>query len=566
MGRIRKLDPQTVNEIAAGEVVERPASVVKELIENSIDARARRIEVRVEDGGKRTISVIDDGEGMSSEDALVSIGQHSTSKISGIDDLDRLRSYGFRGEALASIASVSRMTLRTRHQDDQSGTEISTEFGSEPSVTPVGAPVGTTVTVENLFANVPARLKHLASTKTELSHITSAVIRYAVAWPEISFDLYSEGKLLQSFRGPDLASRLTELIGVRAAKRLIDISAESEGASVDGKLTAMDVTRSSSSSIYLYVNRRPVTSPLILSAVADGYGTRLMKGRHPLGSIMIEVPPGSVDVNVHPTKREVRFAEPEKIRQLIVQAIDSSFRHEDPTPRLGDLMDYTKIGRSEGRAESSRSADLSRPMQTRLEEEEPAEASFPLEPLTQLLRTYIIATGADSDSLILIDQHAAAERIQYERILSSVKQGDDRSQRLIAPVMLDLASDEKNALEENMEHLRSLGFEMEPFGGGSYRLIGVPVVLGQEQGERALRGVLSEIVKADRRRPLGEELIWKVACHGSVRAGEELTRSQMRDLISSLLRTDNPYTCEHGRPTMISLTTGDLERLFKRRV
>jgi len=227
MGRIRKLDPQTVNEIAAGEVVERPASVVKELIENSIDARARRIEVRVEDGGKRTISVIDDGEGMSSEDALVSIGQHSTSKISGIDDLDRLRSYGFRGEALASIASVSRMTLRTRHQDDQSGTEISTEFGSEPSVTPVGAPVGTTVTVENLFANVPARLKHLASTKTELSHITSAVIRYAIAWPEISFDLYSEGKLLQSFRGPDLASRLTELIGVRAAKRLIDISAES---------------------------------------------------------------------------------------------------------------------------------------------------------------------------------------------------------------------------------------------------------------------------------------------------------------------------------------------------
>lgn len=565
MGRIRKLDPQTVNAIAAGEVVERPASVVKELIENSIDARARRIEVRVEEGGKRGITVIDDGEGMSPEDASASIGQHSTSKITSISDLDWLCTFGFRGEALASIASVSRMTLRTRHRDDPSGIEISTEFGSEPSQSPVGAPVGTTVTVENLFANVPARLKHLASTKTELSHITSTIIRYAVAWPEISFDFYSDGKLLKSFRGPDLGSRLTELIGVRASKRLIDISSESEGISVSGKLTAMDVTRSSPSSIYLFVNRRPVTSQLMLSAVADGYGTRLMKGRHPLGSIMIDVSPDTVDVNVHPTKREVRFSEPDQIRQLIVQAIDKSFRREDPTPKLGDLMDYTKIGTAPERRQASQIARTPG-TQARFDEERAEEDRFPLVPIAQLFDTYIVATGTSEESLILIDQHAAAERVQYERILSSLKEGEKRSQQLIAPSMLDLASDEKDALEENLQHLSDLGFEIEPFGGGSYRLTGVPVVLGQEQGERALRGLLADIVRAGRRRPLGEDLIWKVACHGSIRAGEELSRSQMKVLISSLLQTDNPYTCEHGRPTMISLSLGDLERLFKRRV
>lgn len=563
--KIRLLDAQTVNEIAAGEVIERPASVVKELMENSVDAGADRIEVRVEDGGIRRIEIIDNGEGMSREDALLAIRQHSTSKISRIEDLTSLSTYGFRGEALSSISSVSKVTIRSRTGDEEVGTELVTEFGSEPELSSVGAPVGTTVIVENLFQNIPARRKHLASAKTELSHIVATVTNYAVIRPEITFDLVSNGASLRSFRGPDRVSRIAELVGPKAAKRLTSISKQVDNVEISGALTKMDVTRSSPSSIHLFVNGRPVASPLLLSAIADGYGTRLMRGRYPIGYLTVTLSPGLVDVNIHPTKREVRFADPEHIRELIAQAIEDAFSDEDATPRFSDLMDYMKIGKAPEKLETPR---LRPTVQARIEAEasESGPLSFPFEPLFQLFKTYVVATGADEDSVIIMDQHAAAERVQYESILRSLREGERRSQKLLAPSILELSPDERAALEENIEHLQALGFGIEPFGGGSFRLVSVPVVLGEEQGEKALKGVLDDIAKIGRRRSLGEEIIWKVACHGSIRAGQDLSRAQMRTLISDLLQTSNPYTCEHGRPTMISLRIGDLERLFKRQV
>ena len=564
MGRIRILDPQTVNEIAAGEVIERPASVVKELVENSIDAGASKIRVRIEQGGAKRIEVIDDGEGMSRDDLLLAVRQHATSKLEKITDLGTLSTYGFRGEALASIASVSHLTIRTRRKEDTAGSKLVSDFGSEPGVASIGAPPGTSVIVEELFVNVPARRKNLSSPKAETTHVQDVVVRYALARPDISFDLESDGSELLSFRGPDRTSRLAELIGPRAARRVVEFSKSiDDEIEIAGALTKIDVTRSSPASIYLYVNKRPVSSPLLVSAIADAYGTRLMKGQYPIGYLMVEISPKEIDVNVHPTKREVRFADPERIKESVVHAIEEAFRDTDMTPRLGDLMDYTKVG---GIPEAIRPSAETPKMQSELQVSEGEEAvSAPLVPLFQLFDTYIVARGA-GDSIVVIDQHAAAERITYERMLDSQKNGKTVSQRLLSPAILELTTTEKTVLEENLEHFRALGFDIEEFGGGSYRLVAVPVVLGAEQGERSLRLVLDDLSKASRKRPVGEELIWKVACHGSIRANEPLAKHQMAALISELFDTENPYTCEHGRPTMISLSRGDFERLFKRQV
>ncbi|MEM2838642.1 MAG: DNA mismatch repair endonuclease MutL [Thermoplasmata archaeon] len=564
MGKIRILDPQTVNEIAAGEVIERPASVVKELVENSIDAGACRIQVRIEQGGIKRIEVIDDGEGMSRDDVLLAVRQHATSKLEKITDLGSLSTYGFRGEALASIASVSHLTIRTRRKEDTAGTKLESDFGAEPKISSIGAPPGTSVVVEELFANVPARLKSLSSQKAEIAHVQDVVIRYALARPDITFDLESDGAELLSFRGPDRTSRIAELIGPKAARRVVEFSKSiNHEIEIAGALTKIDVTRSSPTSIYLYVNRRPVSSPLLMSAIMDAYGTKLMKGQYPIGYLMVEISPKEIDVNVHPTKREVRFADPERVKESVVHAIEEAFRDVDMTPKLGDLMEYMKVGEI---PEAMRPSAGIPSMQSELEVgEEKGVVSAPLVPLFQLFDTYIVARGT-GDSVVIIDQHAAAERITYEKILDSQKHVERISQRLLSPVILELTAAERAVLVENLEDFKSLGFDIEEFGGGSYRLVAVPVVLGAEQGERALRLALDDLSKVSRKRPLGEDLIWKVACHGSIRANEPLSKHQMSALISDLFKTSNPYTCEHGRPTMISLSRNDFEKLFKRQI
>ena len=564
MGKVRILDAQTVSEIAAGEVIERPSSVVKELIENSIDAGASRIRVRIEEGGAKRIEVIDDGEGIDREDVLLAVRQHATSKLTKIFDLGTLSTYGFRGEALASIAAVSRLTIRTRRKDEIAGTELISDFGGEPEISSIGVPVGTSVIVEELFANMPARRKHLSSPGAEAAHVRDVIVKYAIACPDIVFDLESDGSETLALRGPDRRSRLAEMIGSSAARKIVEFSRSiNDEMEIVGALTKIDVTRSSPSSIYLYVNRRPVSSSVLLSAIADAYGTKLMRGRYPIGYLMVEIPPSEMDINVHPTKREVRFANPQRIRESVVHAVEEAFRGTDFTPKLGDIMEYAAIGKIP--KEIGRSSVPSK-TQTELETIELKEgASAPLTPLFQLFNTYIVAQGTN-ETVVIIDQHAAAERITYEKILNSLKMQKRVSQRLLSPSILELTSAEKSVLEENLEDLRALGFEIEEFGGGAHRLVAVPIVLGAEQGERALRLVLDDLTKPSRKRPLGEELIWKVACHGSIRANEPLTKHQMAMLISELFKTGNPYTCEHGRPTMISLTESDFEKLFKRRL
>lgn len=564
MGKVRILDAQTVSEIAAGEVIERPSSVVKELIENSIDAGASSIRVRIKEGGAKRIEVIDDGEGMDREDVLLAVRQHATSKLRKIFDLGTLSTYGFRGEALASIAAVSRLTIRTRPKDETAGTELISDFGGELEVSTIGAPVGTSIIVEDLFANMPARRKNLSSPKIEASHVHDVVVRYGIARPDIVFDLESNGAETLVLRGPDRRSRLAELIGTSAARRIVEFSRSLDNElAVEGALTKIDVTRSSPSWIYCYVNRRPVSSPVLLSAIADAYGTRLMKGRYPIGYLMIEIHPNEIDVNVHPTKREVRFANPQRVKELVVHAVEEAFRGTDLTPKLGDIMEYANIGQIPEEIKHSLAPPKA---QTKLETIELGEReAIPLTPLFQLFDTYIVAQGTN-DTVVIIDQHAAAERITYEKILKSLEMREKVSQRLLSPSILELTSAERAVLEENLESLGALGFEIEEFGRGAYRLVAVPIVLGAEQGERALKLFLDDLTMPSRKRPLGEELIWKIACHGSIRANEPLTRHQMAMLISELFKTSNPYTCEHGRPTMISLTEGDFKKLFKRRL
>ncbi|MDH4123701.1 MAG: hypothetical protein OEV21_06435, partial [Thermoplasmata archaeon] len=354
------------------------------------------------------------------------------------------------------------------------------------------------------------------------------------------------------------------LVGPRAAKSLIDFSKEEGQLKVSGAFTKIDVSKGSASSIHLFVNRRPISNSMLLSAIADGYGTRLMRGRYPIGYLMLDIPPNEIDINVHPTKREIKFSNPEMVRKSVLQAIEEAFSGLDSTPQLGDIMDYVRIGKATEKLEQGIPRH---DFQARIETVDAvSESAPPLTPLFQLFDTYIVARGLVDDSIVVIDQHAAAERITYERILESLGQGDRRFQQLISPSILELTASEKVALEENKEHLRNIGFEIEEFGGGSYRLTSVPIVLGVEQGEASLKAVLDDVSKAGRRRPLGEELIWKVACHGSIRAGEDLSRQQMLALIVDLFKTKNPYNCEHGRPTMISLGISDLERLFKRQI
>ena len=565
VGRIRVLDNDTIDKIAAGEVIERPSSVVKELVENALDAGATELVVTVSEGGRRSISVRDNGCGMSAEDVRVAFERHATSKIRSIDDLRSLGTYGFRGEALSSIASVAKVTVRTREHGSAEGVEMVLHGGIVESSTPVGCPEGTEVVVDDIFGSLPARRKQMKYAAVELAHCREVVTDFMLCRPAVSFRLIADEKVVMVHAAAEgMAGVLASVFGRKVASNMIEGHAEGEGMRADVHLARLEHTRSSPSDLRLFVNHRPVKSRRLLSAVAGKFGSRMMKDRYPVGVVKLLIDGSSVDVNVHPTKREVRFDD----ERLVVEVVERSLEDALEGPDLSFRYDLTRFSEGFEASAPSIEGQPAAGVQSVLKpfggQETSAGKEAQIRPLAQIMDTYILAES--HGSLVLIDQHAASERITYERLLGAIESGSEVSQELLAPLVVSLSPTEARMAEEHGERLSESGFSLEHFGGESYALRALPTVLGAAQGERALRDILADLADMAAPKRMGLEFIWRVACHSSIRAGERLSIQQMTQLVSELMATENPYTCEHGRPTMITLTPEDLEKLFKRRV
>ena len=562
MGEIQILSQETVNQISAGEVIERPASVVKELIENSIDAGADDIRIEVEVGGKKTISIRDNGVGIIAEELELAFEKHSTSKIRGIEDLDDLRTLGFRGEGLSSIASVAKVTVETKQRDELEGARITIDGGTLVDKGAIGCPEGTYIKVSELFYNTPARRKYLKKTGTELAHISEVVTRYALAHPEIRFELFHNGnELLFTTKTDSLEDNVKNIYGVDTARKMISIEVSGEYLDVKGLLSKPEVTRSTRDHIYCYVNKRYVNNSLLKDAIVEGYGTLLPKKRYPIVVLNVEIPGDEIDVNVHPTKIKIRFLNRDMIKQEVSEAVKLALLGEDLVPDVEREMERKEV-------KESRSKDT-RQMSSQQRLEFPEREDVPVSKLSQmrvsgiLMDSYIVVETPEG--MAVIDQHAAHERINYERIKDLMKDKIE-SQGLVSPVNIELRPREAAILRANEDLLAELGFNIEPFGKTTFRIIGLPVVMGELQGKDIIYSVLDELMamKGSSLQERKEEMIRYMACHSSVTAGDMLSVSTARDLLVKLGSTDNPYTCPHGRPTIVKFSKKEMDRWFKR--
>lgn len=588
--RIHLLEEHTVNRIAAGEVVERPASVVKELVENSIDAGARAILVEVEQGGKRLIRVVDDGEGMSPADAVLSIQRHATSKIRSADDLQSILTLGFRGEALPSIAAVSRFELLTKRADLDTGMRLVVENGQVVEAEECAARDGTVVTVRDLFYNTPARLKFLKSTATELSHITELITRFALAFPEISFRLVHNGQEIFASQGSsDPRHALLAVFGRDVARELRTIDYTEGNLHITGYVSPPHLTRPTRAMQSFFVNRRLVRHRVLSRALDDAYRTLTPEGRYPIAAIFLNVPPYSVDVNVHPTKAEVKFAHEGEVYHAVLNAVRQSLLQQgmmpSALPGLQSEMDISFAPRPTPaqtvwqpsplppqevlHAELMRRAgiDLTQPppLDTLPSARPYAEMLEGFQVLGQIERTYIIASSLRG--LLIIDQHVAHERVLYEKLTVLRQKQPIPVQHLLTPLVFHLDRRTATLLGEHLQEIQSMGFVIEPFGSDSVVLRGVPAWLGQRNVEAIVRDLLDEISELgiQRRLPLTDEtLVATTACKMAVKAGDALSHAEMTHLLQELAETENPYLCPHGRPVVLVLSIEELEKRFKR--
>ncbi len=590
---IRVLPPQVANKIAAGEVVERPASVVKELIENAIDAGATDIRIEIRQGGRRFIRVGDNGCGIPQAEAALAFARHATSKISSEDDLSRIRTLGFRGEALASIAAVSQVTLVTQAANEDTGTLLRVQAGEVLQDEKHGGTPGTVITVENLFYNTPARLKFLRSEATESSHIIKLASAYAMAYPELRFHLTDDGRLaLQTLGTGKLYDVLLKVLGLEVARQMLELEAAVDaagpsdapqspgGAQVSGYIGSPSIHRATRDYEILFVNRRWIQDRSLSFAVEEAYRTLLPVGRYPVAVLSITMDPGDVDVNVHPTKREVRFREPRSVFTAVQKAVRHGVIGQAPVAPISARPQAIVPGewgpwptpptrqhelpggadRAQMALEIQRTGDVPPiPMQTT-----PMREQLPmLRVIGQIRQMYIIAEGPDG--LYLIDQHAAHERILFEQLQTEKAAMAVSAQNLLEPLSVELLPAQRSQLEAMSEYLAALGFDIAPFGGDTYLVRAIPATL--TPGE--VTGVIAELLDM-----AGEgmdpavtaaEALDIIACHSAVRAGQTLSIQEARELIQQLEKTTSPYTCPHGRPTMIHLSTAQLERSFARK-
>ncbi len=601
-------------QIAAGEVVERPASVVKELVENAIDASADHIRIEVEEGGQRLIRVSDNGQGIPSADVATAFLRHATSKIQTLADLDHLHTLGFRGEALHSIASVSRLTLITRHRDEQAGTRMVIAGGKTQDQRPVGAPAGTVVTVEDLFFNTPARLKFLKSATTERRQITTLVTNFALAYPAIQFSLSHDGReVFRTYGGGKLADVLPLVLGAEVFRHMLEVAPlpvsrpDLPEIQVSGFVSAPDHHHANRTQITLFVNGRLIRDAALAYAVTQAYHTLLPQGRYPIAVLMITLPPDEVDVNVHPTKAEVRFRSPDAVFAAVQRAVRSTVINQAPPPEVrphsdvqwrstawsarrdlaavqadsGESIRQSPLGLeidspgSHGQHMTSAQPDVSGGTS---DDEEAFLAGIPegigrpsqprtlpmLRVLGQVGAAYIVAEGPAG--LYLIDQHAAHERILYEQFLAEAVARRSIAQQTLDSVTVELPLRDIALIEENLEQLASLGFELEPFGATTLRVRAIPAMLARTDPAQAVQLVLADLEAGapPGQRKLEEIIALRVCKAAAVKAGQVLSFTEMQAIIRQLERSQSPHTCPHGRPTMIHISAEQLARQFGR--
>jgi DNA mismatch repair protein MutL len=575
---IRVLPDEVASQIAAGEVVERPASVVKELIENSLDAGTDHITITVEEAGKRLIEVADNGSGIPAEELSMALKRHATSKLFSANDLFCIETLGFRGEALASIGSVSRLTLTSRPKQAEMGMRLQVEAGQMGAAQPVGAPGGTVVRVEDLFFNVPARKKFLKTDRTERRQIDTLVTQYALAYPQVRFHLRQENRQsLQTSGNGDHREVLADLHGVDVARQMIEVLSEDENLRVTGFISPTTLTRSNRREINFFVNGRPIQDAALTTAVIQAYHTLLMVGRYPLAVLFLELPPQMVDVNVHPAKAEVRFRDRNQVFRGVGRATRRALLAHTPVPSMDQLDSQLRWSPSWGgqssrtdhgwemaRAPGGQPGDRVQGSLPTGQVDMP-EVSVPLLRLVgQVATAYIVAEGPDG--LYLIDQHAAHERVLFEQIMAQ-KTHAVASQTLLEPVNVELPPGSSRLVEEQIPIIQQFGFQVEPFGPGSFMVRAIPVLLAGLDPAAALR-VLVEDFEEDET-PLAKEIeariIARVCKRAAVKAGQVLSSEEQAALLRDLEGCQSPRTCPHGRPTMIHLSVDLLERQFGRR-
>jgi len=580
---IHILPAEIASQIAAGEVVERPASVVKELVENALDAGAKQISIKIIEAGKRLIEISDDGCGIPASELALSVERHATSKLVEAADLFRITSLGFRGEALASIASISRLTLTSRQAGSSAGSRIRVEGGISGKHEPVGAPFGTLVQVEDLFYNVPARLKFLKQDITERNQIDHLVTRYALAYPDVRVHLsHEEHFTLQTSGSGDRRSVLALIYGPEIARQMLEITYREENLSVAGFISPISITRSNRSGLVFFVNGRPVQEPALSAAVMKGYQTLLMVGRFPMAIIFLKIPPEEVDVNVHPTKAEVRFRGADRIFSGVQNAVRRGLLAHNPVPDLDPRWRWNTQPRPTFSGLDWRMANQDLPAADAYNAQETASAGdlipqqgdaqpdFPstriplLRLVGQIANAYLVAEAPDG--LYLVDQHAAHERVLFERFMQQNTELIP-SQSLLQPASVELGPPAARLLEEQLPAMKKLGFVVEPFGPNTFLVRALPALLQKLDPEAALR-VLVEDFEEDEK-PLGEEtearLVARVCKRAAVKAGQSLSTEEGRNLLTDLEACQSPRTCPHGRPTMIYLSVDLLERQFGRR-
>lgn len=601
---IRILSDDLASKIAAGEVIERPASVVKELVENALDARARDIRLEVRGGGQRLIRVADDGSGIPHDDVPTAFARHGTSKLQSAEELYAIQTLGFRGEALPSVAAVARVTMITRSAEEANGTIYKTENAQTLLYQPHGAPRGTVLTVEDLFRNIPARLKFLKSPGAESAHIAELVHAYALAYPQVRFSLVNDGKLMfQTSGSGKLSDVLVKVFGADTAREMIAVqeiedlepglqdnlepSSEPRRATLFGYVTPPSIHRGNRRLQYLYVNGRWVEDRAVAHAVTEAYHTMLMVGRFPLYVLNLQLPPDIVDVNVHPTKMQVRFREPSQVYRLVQRAVRRTLNTQFPVPTLAASSPFTPSYTSQPAANypttsytenTTRAAlDLIPPANGRQPALDslappavspglfPAPTSLPmLRVLGQIFSTYLICEGPDG--MYLVDQHAAHERVLYEKWMRE-REISSATQELLEPITLELSAAQWATYESERENFERAGFHIEPFGGQTILLRAIPALIKNKEPRRTFIEILDMTDEGGNpiRAEAEARLIMSICKGAAIKGGQVMSMEEMRALMRDLEKTESPRTCPHGRPTMIAMNVAMLEREFGRR-
>ncbi|MBI4975442.1 DNA mismatch repair endonuclease MutL [Candidatus Peregrinibacteria bacterium] len=588
MSIIKILSESLVNQIAAGEVIERPASVLKELLENSIDAGADRIIVEIKDSGKSFIKVFDNGFGMTSEDLSLALQRHATSKISDESDLWKIHTFGFRGEALASISSVSKMVLRSRTNENISGAEIKTDGGEMSIPTETGMSTGTQIEIYDLFFNTPARQKYLKKDSTELAHITSVFNTIALGNHNIAFKFIHNNKIISDLpKVTDLISRISDIFGRATSDAMIPVFFKSGAFEIDGFVGKPLLSRSTSQYQYFFVNNRAIQHFLLANTIKSAFHSMLMDDKKPVFAINIKIDPSLIDVNVHPRKLEIRFEDQQSIVKAMYNAVKGSLEKHNLTPKaFTETFRYKNDGVISYREKSPSSADIFNALNFSKEifssgKNSLFERSFKkigedadnscqekssINSITQIANSYIVAEN--EDGLVLIDQHAAHERVRYEELMDQFDKKEKQIQSLLIPSQIELSAEEVAIIEDNKNIFIDLGFEIENFGGNTFVVYAVPNFLSKEDIVEVVKGILDDILQEKNPSKMHgkiEQIITYMACRSAIKFGKKLTPDEMQALIMQMEKLKRPYTCPHGRPTMISLTLNELEKMFGRK-